>query len=265
MRSATGWIGFRATFRRELLSYRINRFLYVHLGLVAAIGMLALLSPPDDAARGAAWWVLNGVLYVGTLSAILLGLSSAQAESEEFSQLFTQPLTTRWWILGKTAGLAAVLVPASALLAIPSLLSGFTGSLVLGSVAAGGITVLFSWVGLLIGLTATDAVKGLIGAVAAWCVLLFGVDLLLMLLGGAEWVQRNPGPWVAALMASPLDAYRITVLFVLENAAFASADMHPLTRWWLENAAIWLLACIVAWCVIVWQLCVSAAERRRRT
>ena len=43
----------KATLAREFLSYRINRFLHLHVGLMLAIGALALLAPPQAAAANA--------------------------------------------------------------------------------------------------------------------------------------------------------------------------------------------------------------------
>ena len=38
-------------------------------------------------------WVLQGVLYCLSLSALLLGLSAAHGDAEEFALLFTQPIS----------------------------------------------------------------------------------------------------------------------------------------------------------------------------
>src|SRR5690606_37001538 len=90
----------RAAAGRELLSHRLNRFLYAHLVLVAAAGLLPLFTPGDALARGAAWWLLHAVLYAVSLSALLLGLSSAHAESEEFAWLLGQPAGVGPWVAG---------------------------------------------------------------------------------------------------------------------------------------------------------------------
>jgi hypothetical protein len=259
--------GFRAavaTLNRELLSYRINRFLYLHVCLMLAIGLLALFAPPEAASTGAAWWIMNGVMYVASLSALLLGLSSAQAEADEFPLLFTQPLRVPWWVAGKGAGLLAVVTPAAALLVIPTLLTTGGSWLLVGTAAAAaGLSLLFAWLGLALGLWIHDPVRGLIAALAAWCVLLFGVDLLLIAIGGAGWVHVQPAPWVAVLMLSPLDAFRVTLLFAIEGTAFAAADLHPLTRWWLDHTATWFVLCIAGWCVFSAYAAIMSAERRR--
>jgi ABC-2 type transport system permease protein/Cu-processing system permease protein len=63
-------------------------------------------------------------------------------------------------------------------------------------------------------------------------------------------------------MFSPLDAYRITLLFVLERAAFSGGNLHPLTRWWLEHAALWLFLCVAGWSTLAFATAVRAAQRR---
>ena len=70
---------------------RVNRFLHVHLALAAVAGLLPLFTP-DDAPSAAPLWVLHAVLYCLSLSALLLGLSSAHGEADEFPLLFTQPV-----------------------------------------------------------------------------------------------------------------------------------------------------------------------------
>lgn len=128
--------------------------------------------------------------------------------------------------------------------------------------AAAAVSLLFAWAGLAIGLWFHDPVRGLIAALALWCALLFGVDLLLIVLGGAEWVHAQRAPWVAALMLSPLDAYRVTLLFVLERAAFSGSDLHPLTAWWLEHPIKWLALCLLAWTAVALALAIAGAKRR---
>ena len=253
-----------ATLAREFLSYRVNRFLYLHLALMLAIGVLALLAPPEAASPATAWWVLNGVIYVASLSALLLGLSSAQAEADEFGMLFTQPLPLGSWVAGKSAGLFGVVVPSALLLVLPTAISSGASWLLLAAAgAAAGVSVLLAWLGLAIGFWVHDPVRGLITALATWCVLLFGVDLLLIAIGGAAWIHEQPVPWVLALMLSPLDAYRVTLLFVVERAAFSGAQLHPLTLWWVDHAVLWLSLCIAMWCVFALGAAIAGAVRRR--
>ena len=114
---------FAASCQREFAANRVNRFLHAHLALAAAAGFLPLFTP-DDASGAAPLWVLHAVLYCLSLSSLLLGLSSAHAEADEFPLLFAQP-APRWvWLLGKAAAVTVVLGTASLLLILPAALVG---------------------------------------------------------------------------------------------------------------------------------------------
>ncbi len=238
----------RAAAGREFLSHRLNRFLHAHVALVLVAGLLPLLTPGEALARGAAWWLLHAVLYAVSLSALLLGLSSAHAEVEEFTWLLGQPAGLGPWLAGKAAALTVLVAAAAGLLAVPTLLAGGgTRELALATGGAAGVSAVCALVGLALGFWIRDSVRGLIAAVAAWFALLFSTDLLLLALAGAPVAQQQPDFWVAALMANPLDAYRVTVLFAVERAAFSGLDAGRLTGWWVGHATVWLGAVLALW------------------
>lgn len=236
-----------AAFRRELAANRLNRFLHAHLTLAIAAGLLPLFTV-TEAAGAAPWWVLQAVLYCLSLSALLLGLNSAHGEAVEFPILFAQP-APRWaWLMGKAVGLAAVLAPASLLLIVPAAIAGgVTRPLLAIAAAAGGLTFALAAVGLGLGFWVRDRVRGLLAALGAWFLLLFGTDLLLLAVAGAPWIQRHPALWVAPLMLNPLDALRVTVLFTIENAAPAGLDSGALVGWWISHGGLWLALVLVLW------------------
>src|SRR6188472_3911858 len=112
-----------ASCQRELAANCVNRFMHVHLALAAGTGFLPLFTP-DDTSGAAPLWVLQVVLYCLSLSSLLLGLSSAHAEADEFPMLFTQP-AQRWaWLAGKTLAVTLVLAAASCLLILPAAFVG---------------------------------------------------------------------------------------------------------------------------------------------
>jgi ABC-2 type transport system permease protein/Cu-processing system permease protein len=229
---------------RELLSHRLNRFLHAHVLLVLAAGLLPLLTPEDALVRGAAWWLLHAVLYAVSLSALLLGLSSAHAEVEEFTWLLGQPNGIGPWLAGKAAALVALVACSSALLAVPTIVAGgVSNELLLTAAGAAGVSAVCVLAGLALGFWIRDGVRGMIAVVAAWLVLLFGTDLVLLAIAGATATQDHADFWVAALMANPLDAFRVTVLLAVEHAAFSALDAGRLTSWWVTHANLWL-ACI---------------------
>lgn len=252
-----------AALRREWLSHRLNRFLYAHLALVLVAGLLPLLTPDEGFARGAAWWLLHAVLYAVSLSSILFGLSSAQAEAEEFVWLVGQPAGIGPWLAGKVLGLVALAGASALLLGLPTvLLGGNSPALILTTLGAAGVSALCALAGLAVGFWIRDSVRGLIAAIALWFLLLFGTDLLLLGVAGAPWVQNNPDVWVAALMLNPLDAYRVTVLFAVEKAAFSGLQAGRLTGWWITHAAWWLAGATFVWSALAWTASWLGARRR---
>lgn len=238
---------FLAACRRELAANRVNRFLHVHLALAAAAGLLPLFTP-TEAASAAPLWVLHAVLYCLSLSALLLGLSSAHGEADEFPLLFAQP-APRWaWLLGKVVALSLVLGVASLLLVLPAaLVGGATPALAGLAVAAGGVTLALAAVGMGVGFWVRDPVRGLLAGLGLWFTLLFGTDLVLLALSGAPWMHSRVGLWVALLMGNPLDALRITVLFSVEQAAFAGLDAGSVVRWWISHGWTWLAIVVLLW------------------
>ena len=251
-----------ASCQRELSANCVNRFLHVHLALAAAAGFLPLFTP-DDTSGAAPLWVLHAVLYCLSLSSLLLGLSSAHAEADEFPLLFAQP-APRWaWLLGKAIAVTLVLATASLLLVLPAaLIGGLTAPLAEMAIAAWGVTLALAAVGLGIGFWIRDPVRGLLGAMGVWFALLFGTDLLLLAVSGAPWIHARPGLWVAVLMGNPLDAFRITVLFSVEQAAFAGLDNGGVVRWWIAHGWAWLAALVLIWSAGGFLAGLAGAQRR---
>ena len=238
----------RTSAGREFLSHRLNRFLYAHLALVLVAGLLPLFTPGDALARGAAWWLLHAVLYAVSLSALLLGLSSAHAESEEFAWLLGQPAGIAPWLAGKAVALTILVGGSALLLVVPTALAGGASrELALAAGGAAGVSAVGGLGGLALGFWIRDNVRGLIAAIAVWLIFLFGTDLLLLAVAGAEFSQQHPDLWVAPLMANPLDAYRVTILFAVERAAFSGLDAGRLATWWVGHAPLWLATIFALW------------------
>ena len=192
-----------ATFRREIAEHRLNRFLHVHLTLCALTGLLPLFTP-DAAARSAPAWVLQAVLYCLSLSSLLLGLSAAHGDADEFPVLFTQFSGRATWLAGKGAALAALLGPAAALTIAPAALtSGLTSSLLFVGAAAAGVCLVLALLGLAIGCWVRDHVRGLLVALGVWFMLLFGVELLLLAISGSPLVQQHANLWALPADAQP--------------------------------------------------------------
>lgn len=252
-----------AALRREWLSHRLNRFLYAHLVLVLASGLLPLLTPGDAFSRGAAWWLLHALLYAVSLSALLLGLSSAHAEADEFTWLLGQPRGIGPWLAGKALALLALAGGSTLLLGLPATVAGgLSRDLGLATLGAAGIAAVCAAAGLALGFWIRDSVRGLIAAVAAWFLIVFGLDLLQLATAGAPWAQNHPDIWVAGLMLNPLGAYRITVLFSVEHAAFSGLSADSLAGWWSSHAPMWLAIAVAGWTSLLGLIAWMGAGRR---
>jgi Cu-processing system permease protein len=252
----------RATFSREVAEHRLNRFLHVHLALCAVAGLLPLFTP-DAAARSAPLWALQAVLYCLSLSSLLLGLSSAQGDADEFPLILTHPLSLGGWIAGKTAALGALLLPASLLLVAPAALtSGLSGGLLFIGVAAAAVCLVLALVGMAIGFWIRDHVRGLLASLGIWFGLLFGTDLALLAVSGAPWVHGWQEAWVLPIMLNPLSALRVTVLFGIENIAPAGIGASALVVWWLAHGGLWLTVLLAVWMAGTFGLGLAGARRR---
>lgn len=245
--SSPAYAAAAAALYRELAAQRLNRFLQAHLTLAAAAGLLPLLTAGDVAAA-APWWMLQAVLYGLSLSAILLGLSSAHGEADELTLLFAQPVPRWAWLLGKAAALSTVLLPAALVLILPAaLMRGMTMPLAAVMAAAAGTSLAMALLGLAIGCWIRDGVRGLLAALFAWFLLLFGIDLIAFSLIATPLARIAPEVFVVPMMLNPLDAMRIGFLFGIEQAAPAGLDEGGLSAWWIANSTMWLALILMAW------------------
>jgi ABC-2 type transport system permease protein/Cu-processing system permease protein len=48
-------------------------------------------------------------------------------------------------------------------------------------------------------------------------------------------------------MANPLDAFRVTILFSVERAAFSGLNAGRLAGWWVGHAPLWLAIVFTLW------------------
>ena len=247
----------RAIIARELQAAILNRYLQVFslLALAGGIGAALLADSPDATPM----LILQIALYFVSLFALLIGTSSARAESAEWPLLFAQPLFRAAFLLGKFLALTLMFAGLLALLFFPLLFvrppDGNLPGLYLRTLT---LAAVFIALGLGAGFVARDRVQGLILGVSAWLFFLFGLDLVALLMARSPVLQGAPDIWSAALMLNPLDAFRVDALFTMERIPAEAAGHTGLTRWWLAQSGLWFL--LVS---ILWQSALLAATARR--
>lgn len=240
------FVPIRAVLLRELRASLLNRYVQVFSVLALTGGIAAVMLSEGEGV--AAFFLLQIALYFVSLFALLAGVSSARADSEEWPILFAQPAPRSASIIGKFLALAAIFAGALALLFAPAAftMESFATLAELYGQTLSLATVVGS-IGLCAGFLAGDRVQGLIVGVSAWLFLLFGLDLALLL--AAQWppLQAAPDLWVALLMLNPLDAFRIQALFALQQIPPEAANKTPLAHWWLAHTGGWLAMICATW------------------
>lgn len=240
----------RAVLLREFRAALLNRYVQVFSVLALGGGIAAVTLSEEKGA--AAFFLLQIALYFVTLFALLVGVSCALAETEEWPILFAQP-APRWAsVIGKFIALTTIFSGVLALLFAPALIGeGEPAALAQLYIQTLGLAAVFGSIGLCAGMLAGDRVQGLIVSVSAWLFLLFGLDLAALF--AAQWaaLQKAPDLWVALLMLNPLDAFRIQALFALEQIPPEAASKTPLAGCWLTHSGAWLAILCVAWIAVL--------------
>lgn len=263
MNAASLWLEsgtWRAVLLRELRGALVNRYFQVFSVLALGAGLAAVTL--SEAAEAAAFFLLQIALYFVSLFALLVGVSSARAENEEWPLLFAQPVPRGACVAAKFAALWGIFAALLALLLVPALVSGESArplaQLYLNTL---GLAAIFGSLGLCAGIIGHDRVQALVLGVSAWLGLLFGVDLIALL--AAQWapLQKMPDLWVAVLMANPLDAFRIQALFAMEQIPAEAANKTPLAAWWLSHAGLWFAIIAATWSLGLLFLATRRLER----
>ncbi len=244
---------FTAFFRRELRTCFRNRFLHVFavLGLLCGLGIV-FFSP---SAGSIPFLHLQAILYLFPLFGSLIGISSAHGELEEQSLLLSQPVSRLAWASGKAAALALVFGAVLSLVFIPALFAGTSFFRLLGLWAQGAsLAAVFVVMGLAVGFSTRERVRGLIYALLLWLFFLVGFDLLAFAGAQTAFFREAPVLWLAILLFNPVDAVRISALFQLEDIPFQVPGDAAVVAFWIDNLLVWnfilaglWIAALLAW------------------
>ena len=109
----------QAVLRREVRGSISSRYFQVFCAIALAGGIAATVFAEDASAAGL--FILQLALYCVSLFAVLLGVNSARAESQEWPLLFSQPIPRSAFLIGKFLALALIFTSALLLLFLPAL------------------------------------------------------------------------------------------------------------------------------------------------
>lgn len=235
----------RAVLSREIRGSLSSRYFQVFCAIALTGGIAAIAFADETSA--ASLFLLQITLYFVSLFALLLGVNSARAESEEWPLLFSQPVSRSAYLLGKFLALSFIFAAASVLLFLPALFTSRPTEVLLLYLHTTELTCVFIALGLAAGFLARERVQGLILAVAAWLFLLLGFDLVALFGAQFPLLQKVPDLWVSTLMLNPLDAFRIQALFAMEQIPAEAANKTPLAAWWLAHPGLWFSLLCPLW------------------
>lgn len=238
----------QALLLREFRAALLNRYFEVFAALSLLGGLAAVLFSENGDAIG--FFIVQVALFLVSLFALLAGVSSAQAEREEWQLMFSQPVPRPAYVIGKFIAYLSIFAVVLALLFLPAFFSGTTvqrvATLYFQTLL---LAAAFLALGLAAGFLAHDRAQALIIGATAWLFLLFGVDLIGLFAARLEFMQEIPDLWISALMLNPLDAFRIHALFALEQIPAEAANKTPLANWWITHAGLWFSAIATLWSV----------------
>lgn len=250
----------RPVLARELHAALINRYLQVFSLLALACGVGGVFL--SETAEAAAFFALQVSLYFVPLFAVLLGVSSARMESEEWPALFSQPVARSALLAGKFLAGWGMFALVLGLLFAPALVSGSAPLPMTRIYASGlGLSAVFVSLGLWVGFRARDRVQALIAGIVAWLALLLGFDLAATALAHFVFFQKFPDFWVALLMLNPVDAFRIQALFALEQIPAETASKTPFAGLWLQHAGAWFALTSALWTAALLAVAARRMER----
>lgn len=248
-----------ALFMRELRSAFVNRHLQVFAALaLVAGGSAAVFGATVEAVSSLA---LQGSLYFAPSFALLLGVSSALAEFEEWPILLSQPFPHGWLALAKFASGALLLSASLLLFLLPPVFHGIPAG-GMAEVFVAGISLLsvFLALGLCCGFWLRDRARALVASALCWLAFYLAFDAAALALAHLPTARAYPDAWTALLMLNPVDAFRIHALFTLEGMAPEEAAKSNLSSWWIANSGLWLVLVCSAWIALL----LASVHRRLR-
>ena len=233
---------------REFRAALINRYFQVFAVLSLLGGVMAIFF--SETANAIGFFVVQIAIFLVSLFALLAGVSSAQAEREEWQLMFSQPVPRAAYVIGKFITYLSIFAGVLLLLILPALFSGTPAQqIMILYVQTLLLAAAFLALGLAVGFLAHDGAQALILGATAWLFMLFGVDLAGLFIARFEFMQKMPDLWVSMLMLNPLDAFRIHALFALEQIPAEAANKTPLANWWITHAGFWFSVVAMLWSV----------------
>lgn len=199
-------------------------------------------------AETSVWFLMPVLLYGIPLAGLLAGVVAWQGDAGEEGLLrpringaLTRPLA-KWLVWSGLLALASLALILPALPTAPSAVV----LLELWAYAVGEIAV-FTAFGLAIGRCFRDPALAHSLALMAGMLAIAGGGIIGYLAAWQPILQQHPDLWTLLLMAHPVEALRVSLLYSLEDLPFDARALPPLAAWWLQHPQLWFSILVLSW------------------
>jgi len=236
----------QALFIRECAAVFASRVVWIFVAacLIAGLGVGIGIGE----ARSSPWMALPLVLYLVPLLGLMAGVSAALGDIEEAPMLVPRapgPLIralVKWPLWFGLIALAAL-----AWLAPASIRSGEVDKLFQLWAMATGEAAIFVAMGLAIGRWAPSGTSAYLAALFFGFFFITGAGVLGWIAARSQFFQENPQLWTVGLMAHPVEALRVGLMFSLETLPVDANRLPQIARWWLAHSGLWYGLLVLVW------------------
>jgi len=262
--------------RREIKIGFRNPWAYSFLALFSLFSLSLLLINAQNIVQGYSGItgsMLSLILYLLPLMTLFLGSFSLTAEKEEGSWrlLSTYPLGTMSFIVGKYAGLSAVLVTIVAfgygLMGLVSKIAGTSfevSTYFLFLAFSVGLVLLFLSIAMIVGSLSRNRWQALTVSVAIWFFFIIGwPTILISLLGNLPYLWIKPA-LVVLTFCNPAELVRLFVVIKLGGGSILGPEYYEWVKWINQpSGTLVFLGVCLAWIVLSMLLVYWIWERGR--
>jgi hypothetical protein len=232
---------------RELSTIVASRVIWVFGVACLCFGALIALGSSGEGTT-AVWLSLPLVLYALPLIGLLAGVAAVQGDAPEELLIASRISGMGRRLVVKWALWSLLLGGVALLWILPAVIRSEQWAMLprLWGYAQAEAAVFVAW-GLLIGRLIRDSVAANLIALLLGFFALVGAGILAWLAARLPMVQAHPSLWTLSLMAHPVEALRVGLLFSIDGLPFDPGRLPGLAAWWLQRPGIWYGLLSVFW------------------
>lgn len=238
-----------ACLRRESQVVTASRVVWSY-GLICLLWGVAIPLLGLGLSETGVWFLLPVLLYAIPPIALVSGVVAWQGDAGESELLASRLPGCFIRLLAKWITWSLLLGLATFLMILPLLIIG-AGAVQMIEVwaYAGGEIAVFIAAGLAIGRWFKDPLFAHTGAMLCGFLMVAGGGVFAYVAAWQPIMQRLPDLWTFLLMAHPVEALRVGIVYSVENLPFEARELPPMAAFWLRHAGGWYSGLVFFWSV----------------